>query len=355
MSSITTNDNRIQQIPLQAARLEGDADYQLSEKDFRKKYVAGSQEQHDKDLALSGLDRSTSLLAFVQSTEESWRHYVPEFFMDVVLNTQIKIPNYVDEICPNTVTSPRDPFVYLGLETGDDKQKRPSWQFIAENASIDQTMQTYMRKEHKYREYGTAWAISRNLLNDVPLDLVAHRAMIAQAELTPFLTNYLTATLMEYTTGDFVTLYDNVYDCQGGQVAWKKANGDTETVQTGISVYDFVKAINKFRSPLTPDQQAIGRLVKGQNYYIPRLAILSPKAIMNLTLEVFGMGWRQLGESTMRTEAVQTALLSQIFGIPIYPIWAVQWTENEQQTAQDWEFIEDGYLVDNVHLGECGS
>ena len=351
----TTNDNKIQDINLdKVSKLVGTTspEFQACEADFRSQYVTGTDEHTKMMQALSSIDKRTTLAAALEtSNDASWRNYIPELFVQNVLNTTIKRPDYSAVICPNSVTVTRDPAVFVSLEQGDDKNVKPSWQFIGENEDIAKTMHSYKRKEVSLRRYGQGWTISKDLMADIPLDLLAHRQLLASATLIPFKENMLTSSLYAATSGTMETTYSNTYECDGIRTTKTVKGGMNSTRDHKISVDDILCALQEYRTGMTPESEVIGSAVKGQNYYTPSAIVLSPLAIADLSIELWRGGFSTYGTNfDARNQVQQTAMLSSLFGVPVVPLWSVKATAETPETPANWEYIYDGYIVD-VDLG----
>lgn len=365
----TKNDNAFKTIdltkdPQGITRLVGTTapEWEYCEADFKARYQQGSDEATRMQAALSGVDRRTTIgdalsirdakdvvqASFDSSSNDSWRPYVQEMIMQQVLHTTPKRPDYSSVVCPNTVTVTRDPAVYIALDQGTDKATKPTWQFLGEDEDTAKTMHRYLRKNVSLRRYGHGFSMSRELLSDCPLDLLAHRQIMAQSTLIPFKENMLTSALYEATYGEFASTYDNVFECNGTQTTRKDAGGNTDTRVHGISVDDVLEALQQFRSELTPTSDIIGTQARGQNHYTPGVLVLSPKTIADLTIEVWRGGWSTYGPNfDPRNQAQQTAMLSALFGIPVVPLWSVKWESESPETPANWSYVYDGFIVDN--------
>lgn len=321
--------------------------FQITEKEFRQTYPQGSESHNNLYTALSPLDKTTTLLAFSNSSDSSWKHYQPEYFLDRVLHTEIKAPDFAALICPNELTVPRDPALVLALEEGTDEAKKPHWHFLAEGASVDKALHTYERKSIGLRRIGTGWNVSFELLSDCTLDLLNHRATIAEAQRRIFTTYWLTAELARYTDGTYETAYSNTFQCDGTQTSKTDYNGDTTPTRHVISVDDILGALHKFSNALTPEQKAQGKDVRGQGYYQPTALVLPPATVRDLCREIFKVGYQQLGPENLSGQVRRTGMLSELFGVPVIACNTARWLPAETKTPNNFDLTQgDGYIID---------
>jgi len=322
----------------------------------QKQYDAMMADQEKKtkvEDVLSALDKGEPVSTLTASVADDWREYVAPLWLPQVHHLEIKTPDWAETLVPNSITVNRDPAFFLGIDPGDDDVSKPRIDFIAKGASVDKTMHDLTKKSENLRRWGTGWSIDKDDLADIPIDTISHRLAVYEGDRRIFRTNWVTAQMYEFTSGDYETTYDNAYTCEGTQTTGIDYNGETTTHQHGISIEDILKALHEFRTNLqNPEDKAMGRTVRGQGYYSADYLVLPPAALRDLALEAFRKGYSNLGPERLSSQVRQTAFLSELFQVQIVPVNSSRWLPEEPKTQGNWSFIDDGYILDSRAMTE---
>jgi len=336
---------------------------QMTEYDYKKDYAEGSDKGTAFNEWLSGVDRTMTLAAANESGGDvSWQNYVAPYYLDQIMHMEIKQPDYSATICPNSLLTQRDPATILELEEGTDPNKRPQVQFVSQTGSLDKAMHTYGKKEIGLRRWGWGFSIPNEILSDCTLDLISHRMQIARAQEIRFRTDWLTSELHRYTSDngtneDWESTYGNTIQANGTQTTYSDCNGATDddgnplTHSHSVAVRDILMALHQFSQPLVSETAAIGRGIKGTNYYTPDMLVLPPVVARDLCLEIFQTGYSQLGPEQLSSQVRQSAFLSNLFMVPIVVCNTSRWVPDETKVPSNFDRdVYDSYIVDTQWL-----
>lgn len=320
--------------------------YSITDKQYKKQYCNAEQQTKLKDV-LAGIDKGEAMSTLFASVQDDWRDYVAPLFLPQVHFLDIKIPDWSAQLVPQSLSVNRDPAFYVGVDSGEGKAK-PKIGFIAKGASHDKTMHELVKKSEALRRWGTGWRIDREDLNDIPIDIVSQRLRVYEADRRKFKNNWATAVMYEATSGTYEATYANTFSCLGTYTTGKDYHNEETAHHHGISIEDVLKAKYEFRTRLqNPDEQPMGRTVRGQDYYQAEFLVLPPLHEQSLALELFRMGYKQAGPEDMSSQVRRLGFISEVFGMTVVPAPTCRWPAGETKVPETWDYANDAYILDS--------